>query len=164
MEVLGNSAGSGSAKACRRILRWFRAHLDMYTYTGDIVTMDKGNVVTYSPKTNSLLGLGSMFARRGSGVWITVAQGLLLFENGRFSLIQPALLGGFHYARGIVDAGNEGVWLISDEGVIHISNDEIEKSLRDPSHRFEWERFDSNDGLPGKNVHTEPSPHRNPGD
>jgi len=129
------------------------------TYTGDIVTMDKGNVVTYSPKTNSLLGLGSMFARRGLGVWITGAQGLLLFENGRFSLIKPALLGGFHYVRGIVDAGNEGVWLISDEGVIHISNDEVEKSLRDPSHRFEWERFDSNDGLPGKNVHTEPNPH-----
>jgi signal transduction histidine kinase len=82
-----------------------------------------------------------------------------LFKNDSFSLIKPAHLDSFSFIEGIVDAGNGGVWLFADEGVIHISNEEIEKSLGDPSHPFEWERFDSNDGLPGKNTHPEPYPH-----
>ena len=127
------------------------------TYSGDIVTMDKGNVVIYSPKTNSLLWPGSMFARRGSGVWVTGAHGLLLFENGGFSQIKPAGLDYFT-ASGIVDAGSEGVWIGDRDGIVRIPSGEIEKSLRDHSYRFQWERFDSTDGLPGKSQLTEPFP------
>ena len=120
--------------------------------------MDKGNVVTYSLKTNSLIRPGNMFARRGSGVWVTRADGLLLFENGRFSLIKPAGLDHFNNPSGIVDAGSEGVWLGDREGIVRIPKGEIEKSLREPSYRFQWERFDSTDGLPGKSQITEPFP------
>jgi signal transduction histidine kinase/ligand-binding sensor domain-containing protein len=129
------------------------------TYSGDIVTMDKGNIVTYSRQTNGLLKYVSAFARRGSGVWITSADGLLLFDNGRSTLIKPAGSDHFGFIPGIVDAGSEGVWFITVDGVIHIPSPEIEKSLKDPSHRFQWEQFDSTDGLPGRGKHSEPYPH-----
>ena len=129
------------------------------TYSGDIVTMDKGNIVTYSRQTNGLLTYVSAFARRGSGVWITSADGLLLFDNGRSTLIKPAGSDHFGFIPGIVDAGSEGVWFITVDGVIHIPSSEIEKSLKDPSHRFQWEQFDSTDGLPGRGKHSEPYPH-----
>jgi len=129
------------------------------TYSGDIVTMDKGNILTYPPQTNGLLKYVSAFARRGSGVWITSGDGLLLFDNGRFTLIKPAGLDHFGYIPGIVDAGSEGVWFITLDGVVHIPSHEIEKSLKDPSYRFQWEQFDSTDGLPGKGKRSEPYPH-----
>ena len=129
------------------------------TYSGDIVTMDKGNIVTYPPKTKGPIKYVSAFARRGSGVWITSLDGLLLFDNSRFTLIKPAGLDHFGYIPGIVDAGSEGVWFITVGGVVHIPSHEIEKSLKDPSYRFQWEQFDSTDGLPGKGKRSEPYPH-----
>jgi signal transduction histidine kinase/ligand-binding sensor domain-containing protein len=129
------------------------------TYSGDIVTMDKGNIATYSLQTNSLLKYVSAFAPRGLGVWITSADGMLLFDNGRSTLIKPAGSDHFGFIPGIVDAGSEGVWFITVDGVIHVPSPEIEKSLEDPSHRFQWEQFDSTDGLPGRGKHSEPYPH-----
>ena len=45
-----------------------------------------------------------------------------------------------------------------ERGVIHVTKDEIERALRDPSYRFRWEQFDSADGLPGTIQRDNPYP------
>jgi signal transduction histidine kinase len=59
---------------------------------------------------------------------------------------------------GIVDAGNEGLWLSTGAGVVHVAKDEIDRALQDSSYRFHWEQFDSYDGLPGKILRSDPFP------
>src|SRR5208282_4842618 len=43
-------------------------------------------------------------------------------------------------------------------GVIHIPKGEIDRALRDPLYRFQGERIDSSDGLPGQTETLDPYP------
>ena len=129
------------------------------TYTGEIVTMDKGKIVTYSVKQTGLKGTPVSFAERGpKQLWAAGGSGLTLFDNGRIRPIKPSNPDHFLDVAGIVDAGGEGLWLTTQDVVVHIPRDELDKALRDPSYRFLWEQFDSNDGLPGKTELAEPFP------
>ena len=130
------------------------------TTKGDVITMYKGNVVDYPGGPGTLLNTHSDFAEHASQeIWATGGRnGLLLIEKGRFHFIKPMgddFSGG---VLGIVDAGSEGIWMSCERGVIHVTKDEIERALRDPSYRFRWEQFDSADGLPGTIQRDNPYP------
>jgi hypothetical protein len=85
-------------------------------------------------------------------------DGLLLVEKDHFHFIKPLGLDFSRDVTGIVDAGSEGLWLSTGVGVVHVAKDEIDRALQDPSYRFHWEQFDSNDGLPGKIRRSDPFP------
>jgi signal transduction histidine kinase len=121
------------------------------TYEGDIITMDKGNIVDYPVKPNSPLRYVRAFAEHAPReIWAGGEGGLVLIDGGHFRVIRPAALDSLEDVTGIVDAGSEGLWLNTPGGVIHLFRDEVDRALRDPSYRFQGERFDSFDGLPGQ--------------
>jgi signal transduction histidine kinase/ligand-binding sensor domain-containing protein len=129
------------------------------TYEGDIITMDKGNIVDYPVKPDSPLRNVRAFAEHAPHeIWAGGAGGLVLIDRGHFRVIRPAALDSLEDVTGIVDAGNEGLWLNTAGGVIHVTRGEADRALQDPSYRFQGERFDSFDGLPGQTQAIDPFP------
>jgi PAS domain S-box-containing protein len=129
------------------------------TYEGDIITMDKGNVVDYPRKPDSHLRYVEAFAEHApQEIWAGGEGGLVLINRDHVRLIRPTALDSLGNVTGIVDAASEGLWLNTSSGVIHIPKDEVDLALRDPSYLFHWERFDSSDGLPGQTVDIYPFP------
>lgn len=129
------------------------------TYEGDIITMDRGTVVDYPVKPDSPLHGVKAFAEHApQQIWAGGTGGLILIDRNRFRLIKPAAMDSLEDVTGIVDAGDKGLWLNTSLGVIHVSKNEVDRNLRDPSYRFQWERFDSFDGLPGQAESLYPYP------
>jgi ligand-binding sensor domain-containing protein len=123
------------------------------TYEGDIITMDRGTVVDRPRKPDSPLRYAEAFAEHApQEMWAGGEGGLVLIDRDHFRLIRPAALDSLENVTGIVDAGSEGLWLNTSGGVVHIPGDEVERALRDPSYRFQQERFDSYDGFPRETV------------
>jgi signal transduction histidine kinase len=128
------------------------------TVEGDIITLDKGNVVDHPVKPDSPLRNVKVFAERApQEIWTGGTGGLVLIDNGHFRPIKPAL-DSFEDVTGIVDAGGEGLWLNTENGVIHIPRVEADRALRDGSYRFKFERVDSPEGLPGQTETLNPYP------
>jgi PAS domain S-box-containing protein len=120
------------------------------TYEGGIITMDHGSIVNNSIMPNSRLSYVKAFAERSPHeIWAGGAGGLVLIDNGQLRSIEPASSGFLKDVTGIVDAGAEGLWLNGSGGVLHIRKEEVDRVVREPSYRFQSERFDSYDGLPG---------------
>jgi ligand-binding sensor domain-containing protein len=131
----------------------------MSTDEGDIITLDKGNVVDYPVKPDSPLRNVKAFAERAPHeIWAGGVGGLALINSGQIRPIKPAALDSLKDVTGVVDAGSEGLWLNTANGVIHIPRDEAERSLQDPSYRFQADRIDSSDGLPGQTETLDPYP------
>jgi signal transduction histidine kinase/ligand-binding sensor domain-containing protein len=129
------------------------------TYEGDVITLDKGEVEDYPVKSDSPLRNVKAFAERAPHeVWVGGAGGLALIDSGRIRPIKPEALDSLNDVTGVVDAGSEGLWLNTANGVIHVSKDEVDRALRDPSYRFQEELFDSSDGLPGQSEAIYPYP------
>jgi signal transduction histidine kinase/ligand-binding sensor domain-containing protein len=129
------------------------------TYEGDVITMDKGKIVDYPVSPDNPLRYVKAFAEHApQEIWAGGVGGLVLIDKGHFRPIKPAALDSLEDVMGIVDAGREGLWLDTSGGVIHASRDEADRALRDPSYRFQSERFDSSDGLPGQTEAIYPYP------
>lgn len=121
------------------------------TEEGDIITLDKGNVLDYPVKPDSPLRNVKAFAEHAPGqIWVGGTGGLALIDHGRFRVIKPAAVNSLEVVAGVVDAGSNGLWLSTADGVVHVSRDETERALRDSTYRVQAERFDSSDGLPGR--------------
>jgi PAS domain S-box-containing protein len=134
-------------------------HIWMSTYEGDIITMDRGTVVDYPRRPDSPLRYVETFAEHApQEIWAGGDGGLVFIDRGQFHVLRPAALDSLEDVTGIVDAGGAGLWLNTSSGVIHVPRDEADRALRDFSYRFQWERFDSSDGLPGQTVDIFPFP------
>jgi ligand-binding sensor domain-containing protein len=126
------------------------------TYEGDVITMDEGKVTEYRLKPDSSLHFVKAFAEHAPHeIWAAGADGLALIDGGNVRPIRSATSDD---VTGIVDAGNDGLWLSTADGVVHVSKDEVDRALRDSSYRLQGERFDSSDGLPGGTQAVGPYP------
>jgi signal transduction histidine kinase/ligand-binding sensor domain-containing protein len=125
------------------------------TYEGHVITMDRGKVSDYPLRSDGTLRYAKAFAEHApQQIWVGGAGGLALIDGGGFRPLIPLASESLKDITGIIDAGNDGLWLSAADGVFHVPKDEVDRALQDPSHRFKGERFDSSDGLPGK-----PSPY-----
>jgi signal transduction histidine kinase/ligand-binding sensor domain-containing protein len=121
------------------------------TYEGNVITMDKGSIVDYPVQPNTPLRYVRAFAEHAPHeIWAGGAGGLVLIDRGHFRVMRPATADSLEDVTGIVDAGIDGLWINTAGGVIHVPRDEENRALQDPSYRFQSERFDSFDGLPGQ--------------
>ena len=80
------------------------------------------------------------------------------FDGARFVRIRSAAGGLFRGISGIVRARNGDFWLNGTRGIVHISRQEMERVVRDPSHRVSCEMYDYLDGVPGAAVQFHPQP------
>ncbi|WP_047496989.1 sensor histidine kinase [Terriglobus sp. TAA 43] len=129
------------------------------TYEGDILTMNKGTIVDYSDSSDKPRSFIKAFAERSpQRIWGGDADGLLMIEQDQFRRMNPLGVSTLGDVTGIVDAGSHGVWLNTARGVIHISAEEVEHALADRSYHFRFERFDSDDGIPGRFESVYPYP------
>jgi PAS domain S-box-containing protein len=129
------------------------------TYEGDVITMDRGTVVDYPAKPDSPLHTIKAFAEHGpQQIWAGGEGGLAMIDHGRLQLIKPTDVESLKDITGIVDAGGNGLWLSAEDGATHVSKDEVDRALRDPSYRFQGERFDSSDGFLGGTQAISPYP------
>jgi PAS domain S-box-containing protein len=119
------------------------------TVEGHVITMDRGKIVSY----NSPLRYVKAFAEHAPHkIWAGGSGGLALIDSGQFRLMKPAGVDFLHGITGIVDAQRDGMWLNTMDGVVHISSTEVDRALGDSAYRFQSERFDSFDGLPGQST------------
>jgi ligand-binding sensor domain-containing protein len=141
------------AVAMQRVVNMFSdssGRIWVATYEGDIITMNRGTIMDYSVKRDSPVSQVKAFAERAPGqIWAGGQGGLVLIDNGKFHSVQASALDCLEDVTGIVDAGDNGLWLNTAIGVIHVSRNEVDRALRDPSYRFQCQGFDSSDGLPG---------------
>jgi PAS domain S-box-containing protein len=118
------------------------------TFEGHVITMDRGKIIEYS---KSPLRYVKVFAEHAPHeIWAGGSGGLAVIDSGQFRLMKPAVVDLPNDVTGILDAGRDGLWLNTADGVVHISSAEVDHALRDPAYRFHSERFDSFDGIPGQ--------------
>jgi signal transduction histidine kinase/ligand-binding sensor domain-containing protein len=113
---------------------------------GTIIVVDGGNIQLISSFSNveSING-------RGHHIWVGGGFGLAFYDGSRFQKVIPADAAAFEAVTvfAIQEDREGGLWFGLYPNVVHISDDEIQHFLRDPSYRVHRERFDSLDGLPG---------------
>jgi len=129
------------------------------SYEGHVVTMYKGNIDTYPVWPDRPLRSVKAFAEHNpQQIWAGGSGGLALIDNGRFRLVRPTVMDSFEDVVGVVDAGRQGLWLAAAEGIFHISADEVNRVVRDPSYRVQWVRLDTTAGLAGQPENVFPFP------
>ena len=79
------------------------------TYEGDIITMDKGNVVDYPLNPDSPVRYVPAFAEHApQEIWAGGAGGLVLINKGHFRVIRPAALDSWEMLRELSMQGATG--------------------------------------------------------
>ena len=97
------------------------------------------------------LNVGNVTAIQASGqyVWVGGSLGFARFDGTRFVPILSASGNALTGISGIVETPGPELWLNGFNGITHISRPEVERVIRDPSHRVQVETFDALDGVPG---------------
>jgi len=99
----------------------------------------------------------AIYANDGE-LWVGGELGFARYDGKRFRPVENASGPPFQGVSGIVRARNGDMWLNAAPGIAHISRDEIERVIRDPSHRVNSELFNYLDGVPGSPMKIRPLP------
>jgi len=99
----------------------------------------------------------AIFAR-AIHIWIGGDLGLARFDGTRFVSVLGASGNPFTLISGIIETETGELWLNGNTGVSHISRGEIERTVRDPTYRPQYEAFDYLDGILGTAVQVRPLP------
>ena len=106
------------------------------------------------------LNVGNVTAIHASGqhIWIGGELGLARFDGARFVPILGAADNAFTGISGIIETPGGELWLNGFAGITHVSRSEVERVIRDPTHRAQVENFDYLDGVPGTALQIRPTP------
>lgn len=106
------------------------------------------------------LDVGNVLAIAASdaNIWVGGELGFARFDGQRFVSIHSAAGAPFKGISGIVKARNGDLWLNGVAGIVRIAREEVDRVVRDPSHRVACETFDYLDGVPGTAVQLRPQP------
>jgi signal transduction histidine kinase/ligand-binding sensor domain-containing protein len=116
---------------------------------GQILSVKDGLVRTHTLNDGLTLGAIKAIDSFGTHVWVGGEHGLAVQRGSRFTSVLPYDVPAFDDVSGVVEGGDGSLWLNEYRGVVRISPEEVESVLQNPAHRARYERFDSNDGLPG---------------
>ena len=128
-------------------------------YSNNRIARVNGNRVQVFDTTHGL-DVGNVLAilARGGQVWVGGELGFARLEGERFVSIRSASGTPFRGISGIVSARNGDFWLNGIGGITHIARQEIERVLRDSTHRVQLETFNYLDGILGTAVQLRPQP------
>jgi signal transduction histidine kinase len=99
----------------------------------------------------------ALFAH-GSQVWTGGEFGLARFDKNQFRALVPSTEHLFDGITGIVETKVGELWLNGRAGIVHISADEISRSVADSLHPVRAEVFGTLDGLRGTSLRIKPLP------
>ncbi|MGB6686481.1 MAG: two-component regulator propeller domain-containing protein [Terracidiphilus sp.] len=109
---------------------------------------DHGNVHIFGVKEGLAIGPPNVIAGSDRAIWVGGESGLAFLEGGRFHALQSAGDTAFTSVNGIVATRNDGLWLSTRSGIVHIPESEIKAVLQHPAHPVTFELFDLTSDLP----------------
>ncbi|HEX5423325.1 MAG TPA: two-component regulator propeller domain-containing protein [Bryobacteraceae bacterium] len=115
-----------------------------------IAQYDHGKVLVFRSDKGLDIGPPNVVAEYRGRIWAGGQSGLAFFDGHRFHRVHVAGTTGFSSIFGIVGARDNGLWLATGTGIIHIPAREIEKVTANPEHRVEFETFDLLSDLPDR--------------
>ena len=99
----------------------------------------------------------SLLAEDGQ-LWVGGELGFARFDGKRFVPVVARSGKHFEAVSGIVRSRDGDLWLNGIAGISRIARRELERLVRDPTHRVESETFNYLDGVPGTAVQLRPQP------
>ena len=123
-----------------------------------ILTIEGTNVRTFSAKDGIQVRSVKAITGRDRHVWVGGEDGLAVWEGDRFRPVVPADGDTFHGVSGVQEDSGGDLFLSEERGVVFIPATEVSKILKDHSARFQYQRFDVRDGLPGAVLESMPYP------
>ncbi|HEY5756752.1 MAG TPA: two-component regulator propeller domain-containing protein [Steroidobacter sp.] len=99
----------------------------------------------------------SIIQERGS-IWVGGELGFARFDGKRFIPVRSASGEPFRGISGVVNARNGDLWLNGSNGIVHVTQRQIDQLLEEPSRALTFESFDYLDGVPGPAVQLGPLP------
>jgi signal transduction histidine kinase len=95
---------------------------------------------------------------RGAHVWVGGEFGLAVLEGGRFRPVVGKNGTDFRGTSGIVETGDDEVWLHGSIGITRIPAVDVQQLMQDSTYQVEYERLDFHDGLEGAAQQIRPQP------
>jgi signal transduction histidine kinase len=130
-----------------------------FGYMGSqMARLDGDRVRTYSSKDGlQVVNIQAIYEHNGR-VWVGGERGLALLKDNHFQSLTPDGNAEFAGISGIVETAHGDLWLNASPGIFLISAVEIERAVKEPSHRVHYELFDALDGLTAAAVQLRPLP------
>jgi signal transduction histidine kinase/ligand-binding sensor domain-containing protein len=123
-----------------------------------IAHLRDNRVEVYGPADGVEVGNITALSVTGDQVWAGGDFGLVRFSGGRFVRIAREPGCALDGASGIVGLGNGDLWVHAVDGITHLSHQEVERAIREPTYRVRCEVFDHLDGIPAPPDQVRPSP------
>jgi signal transduction histidine kinase/ligand-binding sensor domain-containing protein len=121
-----------------------------FGYAGSQVARVSGRSVRLFDATQGLAVGNVLELYTGDGeLWVGGELGFARFDGTRFMPVHRASQTSFTGVSGIIRARNGDLWLNGVGGITHITQQEIEHVIRDPTYAVRSEVFDHLDGVPG---------------
>ena len=113
-----------------------------------IACVHNDKVQTFSTAQGLTVGPFLTFAERDQHIWVGGESGLALLNGERFTQIKAANGSTFGSINGIIATANDGLWLSSSEGIVHIPEPDVEQLLQIPDYKVKYELMDLVSDLP----------------
>jgi signal transduction histidine kinase/ligand-binding sensor domain-containing protein len=118
------------------------------SFNDRIARYDHGKIQVFGAKEGLAVGPPNVFAGNDQQIWVGGESGLSVMQSGRFYTIHSTGGAGFVGVTGIVIVRNDGMWLCTGSGIVHISESEVEALIHNPDHEVAFELFDLISDLP----------------
>jgi len=124
-----------------------------------VVKFENSKFAIFKKKDGLRIGIPKAFFGHDQHLWIAGANGLILFEGGKFRpILSVEVEPRFYNISGVVESPGHGLWMTSTGGVVHISETEMQKVLSNSTYHPQTEMFDSQDGMLGMGQFSPPYP------
>ena len=129
-----------------------KAHVDAadrtwLSYVNEVARVDQRGVRVLGPAEGLDLGPVLALNSHRSTLWVGAEMGLAFEKDDRFHVVRNDSGQDFGAVADIVST-EDGLWLSSAAGIVHIRDPEIARVVGDPSHRVRYDLFDLVSDLP----------------
>jgi signal transduction histidine kinase/ligand-binding sensor domain-containing protein len=117
-------------------------------YGDRVAAVERGAVRTFTAEDGLAVGPFNIIAGRDRQVWVGGESGLAFLQGDRFHILKGADGNGLGSITGIVSPPADGLWLSAGPGIVHISENEMQRALQQPDYKVSYEVFDLVSDLP----------------